>query len=248
MEGVCGNGDDAFKFTCAPIWWIRTWAKSFLGEHRKCRLAQLAIRILGMYEPNCITNRQNSSFVREIQQIRQASLTAYFSGKLNLASGEWIRESKMGDSFYAKLCFPTDKSETKRRKTMVMARNNYWGFFGRWYDLVHFRGEYLEVDLEDMRPENRLLDVLGRSGALKLHLPCTKFTMRYLVDSQTLISLSKMRHESPNRNQTPYANTDARTSPNAFYEPTHNQKIPTMRWEGLGRLRISRNTYLTWEI
>ena len=41
-----------------------------------------------------------------IRQIRQASLTADFSGKLNLSPNKRIRESKMGNSFYAKLCFP----------------------------------------------------------------------------------------------------------------------------------------------
>ena len=35
------------------------------------------------------------------------------------------------------------------------------GRFGGKYALVHFRGAYLEVDLYDMRPTNRLLEVLG---------------------------------------------------------------------------------------
>ena len=34
-----------------------------------------------------------------------------------------------------------------------------------------------------------------------------------------------MRNEIPNRNQTTWANTDAMPSLDAFYEPTHNQKI-----------------------
>ena len=50
------------------------------------------------------------------------------------------------------------------------------GRFGGKYDLVHFRGSYLEVDLDDMRPANRLLEVLKCDGAFRLHLPSTKFT------------------------------------------------------------------------
>ena len=37
-----------------------------------------------------------------IQQTRQASLIAYFSGKLNSALRQRIPESKMGNSFYAR--------------------------------------------------------------------------------------------------------------------------------------------------
>ena len=62
------------------------------------------------------------------------------------------------------------------------------GGFGGEFALVHFRGSYLEVDLGDMRSENRLLDVVGCDGALPLHLPSAKSPIRYLVDSETLIS------------------------------------------------------------
>ena len=66
------------------------------------------------------------------------------------------------------------------------------GRFGGRSALVRCRGSYLEVDLDDMRSENRLLDVIGCDGELRLHLPSTKSTIRYLVDSQTLIGLAKM--------------------------------------------------------
>ena len=54
-------------------------------------------------------------------------------------------------------------------------RNKGWGkwlgkgvIIGRFvnkYALVHFRWSYLEVDVGDMRSENRLLEILGRDGA-----------------------------------------------------------------------------------
>ena len=94
-----------------------------------------------------------------------------------------------------------------------------------------------------MRSENRFLDVLGRDGAFRLHLPSTKPPIHYLVDPQTLISLSKMGNGILNRNQATWTNTDTRASPKEFYEPTHNQQIAIREigCGGLGRLTISRN-------
>ena len=85
-----------------------------------------------------------------------------------------------------------------------------------------------------MRSANRLLGVLGRDVELRIHLPSTKFEIRYLVDSHTLIALSEMRHEILNRNQTTWANTDTRISPKAFYEPTHNHQIDIREVVGIG--------------
>ena len=119
------------------------------------------------------------------------------------------------------------------------------GVFGG-YDLVRLRGAYLEVDLDDMRPENRLLEVLGIYGQLQLHLPSTKLKMHYLVDLQKIIRLSEMGNRISHRNQTTRANTDTRTSPRTFYEPTHNRQMSTHEMGGLGRLMISRGAYVTW--
>ena len=115
--------------------------------------------------------------------------------------------------------------------------------FGNKYALVHFLGAYLEVDPGDMRSANRLLDVLGCDGISHLHLPSTKFAIRYFVYSQTLIALSKMRNVISNHNQTTWGNTDARTSPKAFYEHTRNQQIAISEIGVgvLGRLTISWN-------
>ena len=68
------------------------------------------------------------------------------------------------------------------------------GRFGGKYEPAHFRWPYLEVDLDDMRPADRLFGILGIDGALQFHLPSTKFPLHYLVDSQALISLSEMRN------------------------------------------------------
>ena len=43
-----------------------------------------------------------------------------------------------------------------------------------------------------------------------------------------------MRYEIPNRNQTPCNNTDKRTSPDAFYEPTQNREIDIREMGGIG--------------
>ena len=43
-----------------------------------------------------------------------------------------------------------------------------------------------------MRSENRILDVIGLGGTLQFHLLIAKFQLRYLADSQALISLSKI--------------------------------------------------------
>ena len=59
--------------------------------------------------------------------------------------------------------------------------------YGGTYALVHFRGAYLEVSIDDMKPKDRISEVLGRDGTLQLHLANTKFPLRYLADSQTLI-------------------------------------------------------------
>ena len=82
------------------------------------------------------------------------------------------------------------------------------------------------MDLDDKLPANRLFEILGRDGALQLHFPSTKFPIHCVVVAQTLIFLSGMGNGILNRNQTTWENTDTRLIPQAFYEPTHNQKIP----------------------
>ena len=54
-----------------------------------------------------------------------------------------------------------------------------------------FLGAIYGEDLDYVRSVNRLLDVVGCDGELQLHLQSTKSPMRYLVDSQALISLPR---------------------------------------------------------
>ena len=91
-----------------------------------------------------------------------------------------------------------------------------------------------------MRSAIRLLEVFGCDGEMRLHLPSPKFTntlFGWLTDANCL---SKMSNVISTRNQTTWANTDARASHRAFYEPTHNRKIAIRELGGLGRLMISR--------
>ena len=75
------------------------------------------------------------------------------------------------------------------RETKGKRRPPQWviiGRFGNKFDLVHFRGSYLEVDLDEMRSENRLLDLGGRDVELQLHLRIAKSPIHYLAVSQAL--------------------------------------------------------------
>ena len=58
-------------------------------------------------------------------------------------------------------------------KEMVRAIGGIIGRFGNKYDLGRLRGSYLEVDIGDMRSENRLLGIIGRDGTLQLHVQST---------------------------------------------------------------------------
>ena len=86
----------------------------------------------------------------------------------------------MGDSFYARLCFlETNREEKGERRRL--GPGIIIGRFGGQYAIVHFRGAYLEVDLDDVRSENWLLEVIGCDGELRLQLPSTKSPIHYLV-------------------------------------------------------------------
>ena len=67
--------------------------KEFLVGRRKCRLAQLGIRIFGDFtNPVEAPAAKTHHLSGAIYQIRQESRTAYFIGKLNSASQKRIRE------------------------------------------------------------------------------------------------------------------------------------------------------------
>ena len=83
----------------------------------------------------------------------------------------------------------------------------------------------MEVGLEHMRSENRLLWLVGCVGALRLNLPIAKFPIRYLVGQKTLICLSEIRNGISNLCKTTRSNTDTRLNSEEFYESAINQKI-----------------------
>ena len=66
----------------------------------------------------------------------------------------------------------------QKGETSAMARV-FVGGFRRNFELVHFRGSYLEVELDDGRPEDRLLGAIGCGGELRLHLQITKSPIHY---------------------------------------------------------------------
>ena len=90
-----------------------------------------------------------------------------------------------------------------------------------------------------MRPENRILALIGCGGALQLHLPSEKSPLRYLADAPTLISLSEMRSGIPNRNKTALPSTHTGLTQKEFYDPGINREIAIRELEGVGALMIS---------
>ena len=135
------------------------------------------------------------------RRIRQASLTAYINGKLNLRLNSRFRQSGDGGFSWADGVFLSTSRETKGVKRWLVP----WVIIGRFgikFALVHGRWSYLEVDPGDMRSENRLLEAIGRDGSLGLHPPSKKSPIRYLVGSQTLMSPSEMGNGIANRNKT----------------------------------------------
>ena len=95
-----------------------------------------------------------------IHQVRKAPLTADSSGELNLTLDKRLRGSGNGGFSRAKRIFAFHKSENRRKKRWL----GPWVIIGRFrnkFSLVRLRGSYLEVGLDDMRSENRLLEVIG---------------------------------------------------------------------------------------
>ena len=66
------------------------------------------------------------------------------------------------------------------------------GRFGNKYALSHYRGNWFEVDRDDMMSTAKISDVLGGGWVLRLHLPNSKCPLQYLVGPHTLVLLSEM--------------------------------------------------------
>ena len=135
-----------------------------------------------------------------------------------------VRNAEAGEFFSGRMFFASANRKNKVDKKWV-APGIIIGRFGNKYALVHFRGSYFEVDLDDMRSANSLSDTIGCDGTLTLHIPIAKFPILYLVGSETLVSPTEMRNEYLRGNQTTWANTDTRIRPLTFYEPDLRQRI-----------------------
>ena len=129
-----------------------------------------------------------------IHNIRQASLNADFSNKLSTTLHRRVGSTKSEEFFlWGTVSFIAENRKAKGEKKWS-APGIIIGRFWNKYALVHFRGSYLEVDIDDMKSANSLFELIWRDGALQLHIPSAKFPIHYLVDSKALIILSKMRN------------------------------------------------------
>ena len=69
-----------------------------------------------------------------------------------------------------------------------------------------------------MRSKNRIFYILYCDGPIRLHLENTKVQVRYLVDSETLVFLKKIRMGILSRNKTTWWKTDTLIDPNARFK------------------------------
>ena len=100
---------------------------------------------------------------------------------------------------------------------MERARDHYRGIW-KYVSLVYVRCAAVAADLNDLRRTDKIFGVLGFGGALHFHLPNTKSTLRYLVDPETPVVLSKIGNSISQQIDTTWANTDTRLRPNDFYK------------------------------
>ena len=87
--------------------------------------------------------------------------------------------------------------------------------FGNNFAVVYNRWCTIETDLNDLRSANKISDILGRGSKLRLNLTNSKSPVRYLVDSQTVSFLTKIRNALLKRNKK-WPNNDTRLGHNEF--------------------------------
>ena len=87
---------------------------------------------------------------------------------------------------------------------------------GRKGDLIYFRGNSTDVDINELRPASKIPDDLGFGGTLHLHSAKTKIAIRYLSDSQTLFSAAETSDDILQNKQKTWANTDTLFGTDAF--------------------------------
>ena len=171
-----------------------------------------------------------------IRQIRQASSAVDFSGKLNLRLNKRFRQTHTAEFPPRHAVFSVSTNRKAKGDRRWLGPWVIIGGFGGKYALVHIRGSYSEVDLAEMRTENRILDVIGCDGTLQLHLTGGKCPLHYFVYSETLISLSEMGNGLSNRNLTTRTNADTRLTPKEFDEPCLNRQISIREMGGAPNL------------
>ena len=116
-----------------------------------------------------------------IHKIRQASPNADFSNKLNTTLNMMVRGAKSEEFFSARTVFFLSANRKAKGGGEWLGSGIIIGRFWDKYALVHSSGSYLEVDIGDMRSANRLWGIIGRDGALQLHVPSTEFPIHYPV-------------------------------------------------------------------
>ena len=94
-------------------------------------------------------------------------------------------EFRLGQTVYFGRRIENQKGKRRQGPGIIIAR------YRDAYALVHFRGSYLGISLDDTKSAGKILEALGCDGALQLHLANTKFPLRYLVGSQNVNFLSK---------------------------------------------------------
>ena len=67
------------------------------------------------------------------------------------------------------------------------------GALGDKFSAAYYRWGTIETDINDLRLPNKIFDILRRDGNLHLNLASTKYQVRYLVDSPTLVFLTHIR-------------------------------------------------------
>ena len=108
--------------------------------------------------------------------------------------------------------------------------------FGRKSHPAYYRGNTIEVDLNDHMSTGEIFDALDCDGELHLHLTDKKFPIRYSIDAQSLVFGENTKRDFA-ENKTMRANTDNRLCHNLFFKENLNHKIAHSELGGGGDLK-----------
>ena len=124
--------------------------------------------------------------IKRSRNYEETSPESDFNGKFNLAPNQQARCMGIGGALLIAICTLIEESVGKayfkrQAPRFVIGRDGGKG------DLIHPRMNPIEVDLNDLMPTGRILDAIGRGGALRFLSATEKFRMRYVVDFRTLV-------------------------------------------------------------